>query len=77
MTLENLWAESITNAKANNDLVRSNLAPEIVLEMENKLDTLTEIFEQGCFFCGDKSDSVDYEHDHCIDICEDSKDTSD
>lgn len=44
------------------------------LLVETKLEIFTNIFSEGCFYCGTKSQEVqavvDYEFDHCIDICE-------
>jgi len=37
--------------------------------LERKLEKYNEIVEAGCFYCSSASGILDYDHDHCIDIC--------
>ena len=41
------------------------------MRLEHKLEAYNDIVETGCFYCSEVKTSIelDYEHDHCIDIC--------
>ena len=56
-----------------------SITDDVMLKFEAQMETYESILEQGCFYCSESQSEVmgvvDYDYDHCLDVCEAGGDT--